>query len=84
MAARRKPPMILSAPVNINQQLSEPVILAMANWVRDTTLLYGGSVSTAFTVAGIMAQGLEAELRRRVAASADQATASGEGESKEV
>lgn len=63
--ARRKPIMMSMEPVDIRKDLSEPTILLAANWVKDTTLLYGGSISTAFTVAGIFAQGLEDELRRR-------------------
>lgn len=67
MPRRRRPPMMSMEPVPIVLPLSEPTILAAANWVKDTTLLYGGSISTAFTCAGIFAQGLEQELRSRPA-----------------
>lgn len=65
---RRKPIMMSMEPIDIRRDLSEPTILLAANWVKDTTLLYGGSISTAFTVAGIFAQGLEQELKRRAEA----------------
>lgn len=73
MVRKRRPPMLDTGPLpNVVLPLSEPTILAATNWVKDTTLLYGGSISTAFTVAGIFARGLEDELRRREAARAEQ------------
>lgn len=60
--------MVSVAPISVGGPvLNEPNILAAAHWVKDTALLYGTSISTAFTVAGIFAQGLETELRRREA-----------------
>lgn len=79
---RRKPIMMSMEPVDIRKELSEPTILLAANWVKDTTLLYGGSISMAFTVAGIFAKGLEAELERRTieALAATAGEQNGEGE----
>jgi hypothetical protein len=65
MPRRRRPPTTPMTPIPVVLPLSEPTILAAANWVRDTTLLYGGSISTAYTVAGIFARGLERELAAR-------------------
>ena len=76
--ARRKPIMMSMEPV-IRKDLSEPTILLAANWVKDTTLLYGGSISTAFTVAGIFARGLEEELRKRERAAQPGADGGAEG-----
>lgn len=57
--------MIFADPTGDEAELSEPVILAVANWTRDTALLYGSSISTAFFCAAHMAAGLEALLRSR-------------------
>lgn len=66
MPRRRRPPMMSMEPITMGGPvLNEPNILAAANWVKDTTLLYGGSISTAYTVAGIFARGLEDEMSRR-------------------
>lgn len=60
--------MISAEPIQVGGPiLNEPNILAAANWVKDTALLYGGSISTAFTVAGIFARGLEQALTARQA-----------------
>ena len=48
--------------------LTDEVIVTMADWVRVTTLVAGGHLSTAYLCAGYFAQGLEEELRRRRAA----------------
>lgn len=47
--------------------LTETTILAVSNWVLDSILIAGGSISTAYLCAGHMAHGLEAELRKREA-----------------
>jgi hypothetical protein len=65
MARRRRPPMMDMSPLGINVPLTAPRILMAANWVKDTTLLYGGSISTAYLCAGEFAKGLEREMWQR-------------------
>ncbi len=40
-------------------------ILKLAEWVKDTCLMFGASPATAFTVAGTFANGLEKDWRRK-------------------
>lgn len=65
--------MILSGPLGLNLPLTEPRIMMAAIWTKDTALLYGASISTAFLCAGEMARGLEAELRKQEAAGQEDA-----------
>ena len=63
MPKRRPIMMSIDGPLGVGLPLTEERILLAANWVKDTTLLYGGSTSTAFTVAGIFARGLESAMK---------------------
>lgn len=45
--------------------LTADYIRLAAEWVKETTLIAGSEVHTAYTVAGLFARGLEDELRRR-------------------
>lgn len=67
MPRRRRPPMISIEPVAMALPLTEARILLAAGWVKDTTLLYGGSISTAYLCAGEFAKGLEREMLKHTA-----------------
>jgi hypothetical protein len=71
MPRRSRPSSQPLEPLGIGLPLTESRILLAATWIKDTTLLYGGSISTAFTVAGVFAQGLEQEMIRRASNSPD-------------